>query len=296
MIAKYVPPARRLRTSAARLLAGHGPVVTYGLILLCCAVFVLSPAAGLNPAYGSGEALLDAQRAFFARWGVIPAELLSGAPRAAITPVTALFVHGSWLHLLGNMLFLYVFGQMAEQRLGHLRFAVFYLGCGALALCVYALANADSEQTLVGASGAISAVLGAFLRLFPKARVTSLLPFLFFLPLRFPAWIVLPFWVTLQWLAAQRAGSGPGVAYLAHLAGFCLGFLYAWGHCLRTGRRSGGKDGGSAAKDDGSTGRDDGSAAKDDGSAGEDSGVGPASRVKGPAGHRAPATEGDDQT
>ncbi|MDG4859961.1 rhomboid family intramembrane serine protease [Streptomyces sp. T-3] len=212
------------------------PLVTYGLIVLCCAVFLLSPAAGLNPVYGTGDQLIAAQRSYFERWGVIPAELLAGSPRAALTPVTALFVHGSWLHLLGNMLFLYVFGAMTEQRMGHVEFALFYLGCGALALLVYAIANADSEQTLVGASGAISAVLGAFLYLFPKARVTSLFPFLFFLPLRFPAWLVLPFWVALQWLAAQRASSGPGVAYLAHLAGFSLGFLYAWGRYLRTAR------------------------------------------------------------
>ncbi|SDK06119.1 rhomboid family intramembrane serine protease [Streptomyces indicus] len=228
MITKTGAAGRGVRNWAGRILTGHGPVVTYGLIAVCCAVFVLSPAAGLNPAYGTGDALLAEQRSFFARWGVIPAELLSGSPRAAITPVTALFVHGSWLHLLGNMLFLYVFGGMVEERLGHLQFALFYLGCGALALFGYALANAGSEQTLVGASGAISAVLGAFLKLFPKARVTSLLPFLFFVPLRFPAWIVLPFWVALQWLAAQRDASGPGVAYLAHLVGFGLGFLYAW--------------------------------------------------------------------
>nr|WP_231626341.1 rhomboid family intramembrane serine protease [Streptomyces apocyni] len=202
--------------------------MTYGVIALCCAVFVVSPASGLNPAYGTGEQLLAAQRDYFARWGVIPAELLSGSARAAVTPVTALFVHASWLHLLGNMLFLYVFGVMTEERLGHLRFALFYVGCGALALCVYALANAGSTQSLVGASGAISAVLGGFLRLFPKARVTSLFPFLFFLPLRFPAWLVLPFWVALQWLAARRDSEGPTVAYLAHLAGFALGFGCAW--------------------------------------------------------------------
>lgn len=210
-----------------------GPAVTYGVIALCCAAFVISPVSGLDPAYGTGDALLTAQSRYFERWGVVPAELMSGSPGALITPLTALFVHGSWLHLLGNMLFLYVFGAMAEKRMGQLQFALFYLGCGYLALLAYAAANADSEQTLVGASGAISGVLGAFLYLFPKARVTSLFPFLFFLPLRFPAWIVLIFWFVLQWLAAQGAGSGPGVAYLAHLVGFGAGFLFAWGRCGR---------------------------------------------------------------
>ncbi|MFF3242535.1 rhomboid family intramembrane serine protease [Streptomyces sp. NPDC002870] len=209
-----------------------GPSVTYGVIAVCCAVFLLGPVSGLNPVYGTGDALLAAQSAYFERWGVIPAELMNSSPGTLdplLTPLTALFVHGSWLHLLGNMLFLYVFGAMAEERMGRLEFALFYLGCGYLALVAYAAANAESEQTLVGGSGAISGVLGAFLFLFPRARVTSLFPFLFFLPLRFPAWIVLIFWFVLQWLAAQGAGSGPGVAYLAHLVGFGAGFVYAWG-------------------------------------------------------------------
>jgi membrane associated rhomboid family serine protease len=124
---------------------------------------------------------------------------------------------------------------MTEERMGHVEFALFYVGCGYLALLGYAAANAGSAQTLVGASGAISAVLGAFLFLFPKARVTSLFPFLLFLPLRFPAWVVLPFWASLQWMAAGRAAQGPGVAYLAHLVGFSLGFVHAW---VRYGRPS----------------------------------------------------------
>ncbi|MDF9872860.1 membrane associated rhomboid family serine protease [Streptomyces pratensis] len=208
--------------------AAGGAPVTYGLMALCCAVFLMSPLSGFNPVYGDADALLAAQAGYFERWGVIPSELLDGSAHAALTPLTALFVHGSWLHLLGNMLFLYVFGAMAEERMGRVEFTLFYLVCGYFALVAYAVVHADSDQTLVGASGAISAVLGAFLYLFPKARVTSLFPFLFFLPLRFPAWIVLVFWFVLQWLAARGAGSGPGVAYLAHVAGFAAGFLYAW--------------------------------------------------------------------
>ncbi|NED36405.1 rhomboid family intramembrane serine protease [Streptomyces sp. SID8499] len=217
--------------------------VTRTLIVLCCLVFAIGPAGGLNPAHGSGDALLAAQQAYFRRWGVIPAELFTGSARAALTPATALFVHGSWVHLLGNMLFLHVFGAMTEARMGRVRFTLFYTGCGYLALVGYALAHSASDQTLVGASGAISAVLGAFLYLFPRARVTSVLPFLFFLPLRLPAWVVLPFWAGLQWLAAGRAGQGPGVAYLAHVVGFGLGFLFAWvryGGPGRRGRRPGG--------------------------------------------------------
>ena len=222
--------------AAVGALRGQSAPMTYGLIALCCLIFVIGPASGLDPAYGTGDALLSSQRAYFGRWGVVPLELFSGTPQAAITPATALFVHGSWVHLLGNMLFLYVFGAMAEERMGSVEFALFYLGCGYLALLGYAAANAESAQTLVGASGAISAVLGAFLFLFPKARVTSLLPFLFFLPLRFPAWVVLPFWAALQWMAARQAVQGPGVAYLAHLVGFSLGFVYAWVRYGRTSR------------------------------------------------------------
>ncbi|MEU3981905.1 rhomboid family intramembrane serine protease [Streptomyces sp. NPDC026672] len=215
---------------------GASAPMTYTLIGLCCLIFVMGPAAGLNPAYGSGDALVAAQRAYFHRWGVVPANLFDGPAREALTPATALFVHGSWVHLLGNMLFLYVFGAMTEERMGRVRFTLFYVGCGYLALLGYAAANDTSQQSLVGASGAISAVLGAFLYLFPGARVTSLLPFLFFLPLRFPAWVVLPIWAALQWLAAGRAPSGPSVAYLAHLVGFSLGFVFAWGRFGRATR------------------------------------------------------------
>lgn len=227
------------RAAAGRLLraaTSGGPPVTYALIALCCVVFAISPLSGLAPVYGSADALLSAQAGYFEHWGVIPSELWDGSAHALVTPLTALFVHGSWLHLLGNILFLYVFGAMAEERMGHTEFAFFYLGCGYLALLAYAAAHATSDQTLVGASGAISAVLGAFLYLFPRARVTSVFPFLLFLPLRFPAWIVLIFWFVLQWLAAKGAGSGPGVAYLAHVVGFAVGFLYAWGRYGRGAR------------------------------------------------------------
>ncbi|MER7911001.1 MULTISPECIES: rhomboid family intramembrane serine protease [unclassified Streptomyces] len=218
----------RSAVAGTRRGARGGPAVTYGLIAACCLLFVCGPVSGMNPAYGTGDALLAAQGSYFRRWGVVPAELMGGEPRALLTPFTALFVHGSWLHLLGNMLFLYVFGAMAEERMGRVAFALFYLATGYLALAGYAAAHAHSEQTLVGASGAISGVLGAFLFLFPRSRVTSLFPFLLFLPLRFPAWIVLIFWFTLQWMAARAAGAGPGVAYLAHVVGFAIGFLYAW--------------------------------------------------------------------
>jgi membrane associated rhomboid family serine protease len=215
------------------------PVLTYTLIVACCLVFVLGPGSGLGPAGGSQEARTRAYAAVLARWGVVPETLWNGPGAAWLTPLTALFVHGDWPHLLGNMVFLYVFGAMAEERMGRLHFALFYLGAGYLALLGYAMAHADSDQALIGASGAVSGVLGAFLRLFPSARVTALFPVLLFLPLRLPAWVVLPLWFGVQWLAAHRAGDASGVAYLAHLVGFALGFGYAWVRFGRAARVSG---------------------------------------------------------
>jgi membrane associated rhomboid family serine protease len=231
------------------------PVVTYTLIGLCTVVFMLGPLAGFAGTYGSGRQLACAQAVYFDHWGVIPAELFHGQlpldrlglPAGCATPhafskvpvlsvVTAMFLHASWLHLIGNMLFLYVFGDNVENRMGRVRFALFFLVAGFLATYGFAFANPDDTQSLVGASGAISGALGAYLYLYPKARVTSLFPFLFFIPLRFPAWVVLGFWFVLQWLAAQTAQNGPGVAYLAHVVGFAFGFLCAW-VCYRPRRK-----------------------------------------------------------
>ncbi|MCQ4046244.1 rhomboid family intramembrane serine protease [Streptantibioticus rubrisoli] len=223
------------------------PVVTYAVIGLCAVVFAVGPISGLDPAYGSGKAQLCAQALYFDRWGVIPSELWRGPlhttalglpPGCQVPPgrvkvpmvsvLTALFVHGGWPHLLGNMLFLAVFGAGVERRMGRCRYALFYLAAGYLATFGYALGHARSAQTLVGASGAIAGVLGGYLYLYPKARVTSLFPFLMGLPLRFPAWLVLGFWFVLQWLSARIPQHGPGVAYLAHVIGFAFGFVCTW--------------------------------------------------------------------
>jgi membrane associated rhomboid family serine protease len=231
------------------------PVVTYALIALCTVVFLLGPLSGFITLYGTGHALACRQAVYFDRWGVIPSELFHGRlpvaqldlPTGCPTPhtfpkvpflsvLTSMFLHGGWVHLIGNMLFLYVFGDNVENRMGRVRFALFYLAAGYLATYGFALANSGDAQSLVGASGAISGALGAYLYLYPKARVTSLFPFLFFIPLRFPAWVVLGFWFILQWLAAQTAQGGPGVAYLAHVVGFAFGFVWAW-VCYRPRRK-----------------------------------------------------------
>ncbi|MBW3603265.1 MAG: rhomboid family intramembrane serine protease, partial [Actinobacteria bacterium] len=133
-------------------------------------------------------------------------------------------------HLLGNMLYLWVFGDNVEDRYGHLAFGVFYLSSGVLATLVFVLPNAGSTSTLVGASGAIAAVLGAYMVLFPRAWVRVTIPFLFFLVVSLPAVLVLGVWFLLQ-LQALRPSivSGGGVAYLAHVGGFVAGIAITLG-------------------------------------------------------------------
>ncbi|MDQ3451924.1 MAG: rhomboid family intramembrane serine protease [Actinomycetota bacterium] len=188
------------------------------------------------------------QQEFFLTYAAIPAELGDAEPldarevadsspaRCRLRPVTdkpvylavltAMFLHAGWLHLLGNMLYLWIFGNNVEDRFGHLGYLAFYLASGIIATVIFAVPNLASPATLVGASGAIAGVLGSYLVLFPAARVTVLVPFLFFLPLALPAVIVLGLWFVLQ-LGEVRVTSmtGGGVAYLAHVAGFLAGMV-----------------------------------------------------------------------
>jgi membrane associated rhomboid family serine protease len=229
--------------------------VTIILIAINVVVFVLSPASRSLNGEPSSAADICHQEAFFRRYAAIPRELttnrqlpltVSDAPPRiqgnqiacpvgrptfdkvpALSALYAMFLHGSWLHLLGNMLFLWVFGNNVEDRLGRVRYLLFYLLCGYAATYGFAFADPNSTTTLVGASGAIAGVLGAYLVLFPRARVTSLVPFLLFLPARLPAWVVLGSWFVLQWFYAQGTsiGAGAGVAYLAHVVGFIAGII-----------------------------------------------------------------------
>jgi membrane associated rhomboid family serine protease len=167
--------------------------------------------------------------------GAIPAVLLTDArlppdfvwiPRYA-TPFTAMFLHADLLHLLGNMLFLWIFGNKVEHAMGHVRFLMFYLLCGIAAFFSQAIADPHSAYPVIGASGAISGVLGAYLVLFPRARVLTLvlLPF-FVTTLRVPAMLLLLVWFAAQLLGgAAAAGGGAGVAFRAHIGGFVAGLL-----------------------------------------------------------------------
>jgi membrane associated rhomboid family serine protease len=228
------------------------PWVTYALIAVNVVVFLaspLSPLALMPP--GSALAETCEALAFLDEWAAVPSEVVAGEPRDAVAtgePVppdacavaapdyekspelsvlTAMFLHGGVAHLAGNMLFLFVFGNNVEDRLGRLRFLAFYLACGYAATYVFAAAFADSSESLVGASGAVAGVLGGYLLLFPRARVLSLVTFLLFLPLRLPAWVVLGSWFLLQYLYSVGAGlvADAQVAYLAHVAGFLAGML-----------------------------------------------------------------------
>jgi membrane associated rhomboid family serine protease len=199
------------------------PVVTVALIAACVLVFLW------ELSFGAGG-----QRIIYAL-GVVPASLLGRAelpPELALVPpwatvLTSMFMHGGWMHLIGNMLYLWIFGDNVEDSMGHGRFVVFYVLCGAAAVFAQALPDPASEVPMVGASGAISGVLGAYLLLYPHARVLVVIPLGFILQtMRIPAGLVLVLWFGLQLLsnAMAQAGQG-GVAFRAHIGGFIAGML-----------------------------------------------------------------------
>jgi membrane associated rhomboid family serine protease len=194
------------------------PIVTYGLIAVNILVFLWQ--ISLGPA---GEALLM-------QMALIPAEVTQGLSlKGAQTFLTSIFMHAGLAHLLGNMLYLWIFGDNVEDTLGHLRYLPFYLAGGFVASLTHILLYPTSLIPTVGASGAIAAVLGAYLLLFPHRRVVTLIPLGFFLQIaRLPAVIVLGGWFLLQLfegtLALGMAELG-GVAFWAHIGGFVFGML-----------------------------------------------------------------------
>jgi membrane associated rhomboid family serine protease len=200
------------------------PVVTFALVAICVLVFLWQFSLG-----GDGG-----QRAIYAL-GVIPAVLLGGQqlpPELQVVPptftiLTSMFMHGGWMHLIGNMLYLWIFGDNVEDSMGHGRFLAFYLLCGVAAALAQAIPEPGSEIPMVGASGAISGVLGAYLLLHPHARVLVVVPFGFILhTMRLPAGMVLALWFVLQLLSTAMAQPGEGgVAFRAHIGGFVAGML-----------------------------------------------------------------------
>ncbi|MBX3462474.1 MAG: rhomboid family intramembrane serine protease [Planctomycetes bacterium] len=210
------------------------PIVTYTLLGLCTLVFVLQ--------------LGDAQGALLERFGMVPARVfdphgdhvLRGLGRAHrlapamvpewLTLLTCTFLHGGWLHFLGNMLFLWIFGDNVEDRFGRPAFLVFYLAAGVAASAAHLLTAASSTVPTIGASGAIAGVMGAYMLLYPQSRVQMLVVWGFFVDLVvLPAPFFLGYWFLLQLLqgAIEFGRGGGGVAWWAHIGGFVAGALVA---------------------------------------------------------------------
>ena len=198
------------------------PLVTVLLIVVNGIVFLYELSLGEKGA----QAMLGA-------FALVPARLASGnlpvpgTVPVGVTVITSMFLHGGFLHVIGNMLYLWIFGNNVEDAMGRLRFAVFYLLCGTAAAMGHAFLNLRSTVPMIGASGAVSGVLGAYLLLYPRARVLTLFILGFFVRLiEVPALVVLGFWFVLQFLNALIAsGAGGGVAWYAHLGGFAAGMV-----------------------------------------------------------------------
>lgn len=198
------------------------PYVTWALIAINVAVFA------------SYYSLFSDERAlafFFYRWGLVPA---INAPE---TYLTSMFLHGGIMHLIGNMLFLYVFGDNMEDRMGHIGFLAFYLASGLAAALAQNLSDLSSTVPMVGASGAIAGVMGGYLLLFPRARVDVLIIIvIIFRVIPIPAWIVLGAWLVIQVFQGSMIAAGEGgVAYWAHAGGFVAGLTLTLPLWLRLG-------------------------------------------------------------
>ncbi|HSY51602.1 MAG TPA: rhomboid family intramembrane serine protease [Thermoanaerobaculia bacterium] len=208
-------------------LADHNPRQTtpvVNIILVAVNVMVFLWEISLGPQI---EPVLFNVAFVPARLWHVPGALLPNV----ITMFVSMFLHGGWLHLGGNMLYLWIFGDNIEDRLGHGKYLFFYLACGLLATLTHAVMNPESRLPSIGASGAIAGVLGAYVVLFPKQRVTTLIPiFIFIIVREIPAVFLLGFWVLIQIFfgAASMSGdlqSAGGVAYFAHIGGFVAGML-----------------------------------------------------------------------
>ena len=199
------------------------PVVTVAFIALCVLVFFYQASLPPRPS-----------EAFVFQYGAIPALVLGEAdlpPSIAVgiaaygTLVTSMFLHGGWMHLIGNMLYLWIFGNNVEDVMGHARFVMFYLLCGILAALSHAVTDPTSTIPMVGASGAISGVLGAYILLFPRAHVLVFMPGVGMM--RVAAGVVLGLWFFMQLLSGGMSIGGPGggVAFFAHIGGFVAGMV-----------------------------------------------------------------------
>jgi membrane associated rhomboid family serine protease len=214
-------------------------IVTFGIVLTNVVVWIVVQGLGANPAFSAS----------LCSYGLIPGELLGtvhGGTRVHLgnallytvsatpdwtTLFTHMFMHGSWFHLIGNLWFLLVFGDNVEDVMGRFRFAVFYVLCGCAAACAQLYSNPSSTVPMVGASGAISGVMGAYAVLYPRAGVHVLVFLGFFIQrMVFPAWLMLGYWFMLQLVGAVPtiAGSSGGIAFWAHIGGFAAGVVFVF--------------------------------------------------------------------
>lgn len=190
------------------------PLVTYALIVLNVIFFFVELSGG---------------DAFIQKWAFVPSRFLANPGGDFLTIFTAMFMHGGWLHLGGNMLYLWIFGDNVEDRFGHVKFIVFYLLCGIVATFAQLAFSTGSNVPNLGASGAIAGVLGAYIVMFPKGRVNVLMG-RGVIPM--PALVVIGLWIVLQLFSsigsiADTAQTG-GVAYMAHVGGFVAGFVLTY--------------------------------------------------------------------
>ncbi|XVQ13633.1 rhomboid family intramembrane serine protease [Spirillospora sp. CA-255316] len=216
------------------------PWVTYLLVAANVVVFLLTPMASFSTWYGEGRARECNAARFAFEHGAVPKELTTGRQQPLPTEIvrqcgeddydktpwfsafTSMFLHSGALHLLGNLIALFVVGMGVEDRLGRLRYLLSYLFFGLVAVYGFAYVSPDSTTPLIGASGAIAGVLGAYLILNPRGRIVSLVPPVV---IRLPVWVVLGYWFVIQWLSLGDEESN--VAYVAHIAGFIAGVAYA---------------------------------------------------------------------
>jgi membrane associated rhomboid family serine protease len=197
----------------------RSPIVTIALIVACCATFLYQLA--LDP-----RATQPFVLSFGAIPGVVTGEYELSEELAVLPPyltlVSSMFLHGGWMHLLGNMMFLWIFGNNVEDSMGRVRFVAFYVLCGVGAAATHIASTPASEIPMIGASGAISGVLGAYFLLHPLAQVRALLLFFVITTISLPAWVFLGYWFVTQAFNVL-GGSDDGVAWWAHLGGFVVG-------------------------------------------------------------------------
>ena len=196
--------------------ARHPPRAVWGLIGANALVFALE--LSLSP---------DDLAGLFATFAAVPARIAGPGDAPPIwTLVTCMFLHGGWLHLLGNLWMLWIFGDNVEDRMGPGRFVAFYLLCGLLASTTEVAANPAASESILGASGAIAGVMGAYLAMFPRARIVMLVPLLFWpLYIAVSAFGFLVYWFVLQVISGSLDAGTGGVAYAAHAGGFIAGLL-----------------------------------------------------------------------